>query len=105
METNFSLSKTSTNKYLGYTRLGRGTTDNQASTGACLVYLPGVATRDNVIIDAGGVVTHYPLPSIIEVITTREEYFLRKRDEMQHSPIFKVRCAGTAKPVKTGKCK
>lgn len=84
----------STKKRLGYTRIGKVKIGDRVFIGAGSIVLPGVTIGSDVVVGAGSVVIRDIADGQLvagnpaKIICTSDEYFLRKRSEMESSPCF-----------------
>jgi len=84
----------STERRLGYTRIGKIDIGNRVFIGAGSILLPGVSIGDNSIIGAGSVVVSSIPANVVaagnpaRVICSLESFLEKRRQEMASSPCF-----------------
>lgn len=86
----------STKRYLGYSKVGRVTIDDNTFIGAGAIILPGVHIGKNMIVGAGAVVTKdIPDHCVVagnpaKVICSTEEYIEKNRKCMNENNVWKT---------------
>lgn len=84
----------STKRYLGYSKVGRVTIEDDTFIGAGAIILPGIHIGKNVIVGAGAVVTKdIPDNCVVAgnpagVICSTEEYIEKNRNKMKENNIW-----------------
>ena len=93
----------STKRYLGYSKVGKVTIEDNTFIGAGAIILPGVHIGKNVIIGAGAVVTRdIPDHCVVagnpaKFVCSTEEYIEKNRDKMKENNIWNTHYSKKAK--------
>ena len=96
----------STKRYLGYSKVGKVTIEDNTFIGAGAIILPGVHIGKNVIIGAGAVVTRdIPDHCVVagnpaKFVCSTEEYIEKNRDKMKENNIWNTHYSKKSKKEK-----